>query len=158
MCRELEKLVNGWKRGKIKKILKAIYFFYLKKIYFNSKPYYKKAQELSQEYKNNLENFFKAMTPEEIKDHKNKLKEQRIEKKKERKFRIKKVWQIEELFFESVLFFIKEKKKLDMPVRPPGVFFLYLKTLKRGERGEASVYVSKVLMIHTIAENFLLAF
>jgi hypothetical protein len=42
-----------------------------------------------------------------------------------------------------------------MPVRPPGVFFLYLKTL---DRGEASVYVSKVLMIHTIAENFLLAF
>jgi hypothetical protein len=47
---------------------------------------------MSQEYKNNLEQFFKAMTPEEIEDHKKRLKEQRIEKKKSlRKYRIKKV-------------------------------------------------------------------
>jgi len=61
------------------------------------------------------------MTPEEIKDHKNILKEQRIEKRKFLKsFRIK-----------------KEKKKLDMPVKPCGPFFLYMKTL---DRGEANVY------------------
>ncbi len=100
MCRELEKLVNEWKRGKIKKDI-----FILKK-YFNSKPYYKKAQEMSQEYKKNLEQFFKAMSPKEIEDHKNKLKEQRIEKKKSlRKYRIKKVWKIKELFFKDGLFF-----------------------------------------------------
>lgn len=47
---------------------------------------------MSEEYKKNLEQFFKAMTPEEIKDHKNILKEQRIEKRKFLKsFRIKKV-------------------------------------------------------------------
>jgi hypothetical protein len=47
---------------------------------------------MSQEYKKNLEQFFKAMTPEEIEDHKNKLKEQIIERKKcLRKYRIKKV-------------------------------------------------------------------
>jgi hypothetical protein len=34
-----------------------------------------------------------------------------------------------------------------MPVRPPGAFFLYMKTL---DRGEANLIVSKILIIETI--------
>jgi hypothetical protein len=47
---------------------------------------------MSQEYKKNREQFFKAMTPEEIINHQNKLKEQKSERIKSlRSERIKKV-------------------------------------------------------------------